>query len=127
VSAYYGGADPGGLFPQLGNVWRDTPWLFALQIGRALLWVAIALPVIRMLKGGWRETALSLALLFAVAMNSQLLLPNPYMPEAVRMAHLIETASSNLLFGALIGWLLAKPGQPAEKLIGAVPEHSVNA
>jgi hypothetical protein len=28
------------------------------------------------------------------------------MPESVRMAHLAETASSNFLFGALVGWLL---------------------
>jgi hypothetical protein len=127
VSGYYGGSDPGSFFAQLGNVWRDMPWLFALQIGRALLWTAIALPVIRMLKGGWRETAVSVALLFSVVMNSQLLIPNLYMPEPVRMAHLVETASSNFIFGVLIGWLLAKPGQPSNEMIGAVPEHSVNA
>jgi hypothetical protein len=42
-------------------------------------------------------------------MNSQLLLPNPYMPPTVRMVHLLETATSNFLFGWLIvlvlcGW-----------------------
>jgi len=41
-------------------------------------------------------------------MNAQLLLPNPYMPEPVRMAHLVETASSNLIFGFFIGWLLTQ-------------------
>jgi hypothetical protein len=75
---------------------------------RALCWVALALPVIRMLKGKWPETALSLGLLFAVVMNAPLLLPNPYMPEAVRMAHLVETASSNFIFGVFIGWLLTE-------------------
>jgi len=35
-------------------------------------------------------------------MNSQLLLPNPFMPREVRMVHLVETASSNFLFGWLI-------------------------
>jgi hypothetical protein len=39
-------------------------------------------------------------------MNSLLLLPNPYMPHEVRMAHLVETASSNFIFGVFIGWLL---------------------
>ena len=67
--------------------------------------MAIALPVIRMLKGPWQESALALGLLFAVT-NAQLLIPNPYMPEAVRMTHLIETASSNFIFGCLIGGLL---------------------
>jgi hypothetical protein len=73
-----------------------------------MLWVALALPVIRMLKGRWPETAIALGLLFAVVMNAQLLLPNPYMPEPVRMAHLLETASSNFIFGVLIGWLLTQ-------------------
>jgi hypothetical protein len=51
----------------------------------------------------------AVGLLFAVLVNAQLLLPNPYMPDAVRMAHLIETASSTFIFGLLVGWLLAAP------------------
>jgi hypothetical protein len=108
VREYYGGMDEGGFFAQMGTVLGNTFWLIPFQILRAMLWVAIALPVIRMMKGQWQETALALGLLFAVLMNAQLLLPNPYMPEAVRMAHLIETASSNFIFGFLIGWLLAQ-------------------
>jgi len=66
----------------------------------------LALPVIRMMKGRWQETAIAVGLLFAVLMNSQLLLPTPLMPEAVRMTHLIETASYNFIFGYFIIWLL---------------------
>jgi hypothetical protein len=73
-----------------------------------MLWAVLAMPVIRMMRGRWPETALAIGLLFAVVMNSQLLLPNPYMPEPVRMTHLKETASSNLLFGLLVGWLLTQ-------------------
>ena len=108
VRAYYDGVDAGGFFPHMATVVRDTPWLIPFQVVRALLWTAIALPVIRMMKGDRLETAAAIGLLFAVVMNAQLLLPNPYMPEAVRMAHLAETASSNLLFGAFVGWLLTK-------------------
>jgi len=61
-----------------------------------------------MLKGGWLEAAITIALLFSVLMNAQLLLPNPYMPATVRMSHFVETASSNFIFGMLIGWLLMK-------------------
>jgi len=106
VREYYGGIDPGSFVAQMGTVLRNTPWLIPFQILRAMCWVALALPVIRMLKGRWPETALSLGLLFAVVMNAQLLLPNPYMPEPVRMAHLAETASSNFIFGVFVGWLL---------------------
>jgi hypothetical protein len=90
-------------------VLRDTPWLMPLQAVRAILWTAIAVPVILMMKGQWWETGLAVALLFAVVMNSQLLLPNPLMPPEVRMVHLVETATPNFLFGWLIvlvlrGW-----------------------
>jgi len=108
VREYYGGTDPGNFFVQMGTVLKDTPWLVPFQILRAMLWTLIALPVICMMKGPWPETALALGLLFSVVMTDQLLLPNPYMPEAVRMAHLIETASSNFIFGFLIGWLLSQ-------------------
>lgn len=109
VRAYYGGADPGSFLAQMSSVLRDTPWLLPLQAVRALLWTALAVPVIRMMKGQWWETGLAVALLFSVVMNSQLLLPNPFMPQEVRMVHLLETATSNFLFGWLIvlvlrGW-----------------------
>jgi hypothetical protein len=108
VREYYGGIDEGGFVGQMGRVLRNTPWLLPFQILRAMCWVALALPVIRMLKGQWPETALAIGLLFAVVMNAPLLLPNPYMPEPVRMAHLVETASSNLILGVFIGWLLTQ-------------------
>ncbi|HEV2828523.1 MAG TPA: hypothetical protein VGW76_13070 [Pyrinomonadaceae bacterium] len=109
VRAYYGGNDPGSFVGQMRTVLRDMPLLLPLQAIRALLWTAIAVPVIRMMKGQWWEAGLAVALLFAVVMNSQLLLPNPYMPPEVRRVHLIETASSNFLFGwvivlVLCGW-----------------------
>jgi hypothetical protein len=39
-------------------------------------------------------------------MNTQLLLPNPLMPYEVRMTHLLETASSNFIFGFVLVWFL---------------------
>ena len=106
VLEYYSGIDEGSFWAHMRTVLRDTPWLIPFQIVRAMLWVALALPVIAMLKGERRETALAIGLLFAVVMNARLLLPNPYMPDPVRMAHLVETASSNFIFGVFIGWLL---------------------
>ena len=114
VRAYYGGSDPGSFIAQVTSVLHDQPSLFLLQILRALLWTALALPVIRMMKGKWWEAGLAVALLFAVA-SSQLLLPNPLMPYDVRMAHLLETVTSNFLFGWLVvvilrsGWTDSSP------------------
>ena len=105
VRAYYGGSDPGSFMAHLTSLLTDEPLLFLLQAVRALLWTAIAVPVIKMTKGEWWESGLAVALLFAV-MTSQLLLPNPLMPEEVRMVHLTETATSNFLFGWLVVLIL---------------------
>jgi hypothetical protein len=120
VAEYYGGVDPGSFLAQMRIVLRDTPWLVPFQILRALCWVALALPVVRMMKGKWPETALSLGLLFAVVMNAPLLLPNPYMPEPVRMAHLLETASSNFIFGVFVGWLLTQHNSEEKRVASAM-------
>jgi hypothetical protein len=106
VRTYYHGVDAGGFLPHMTTVVRETPWLIPFQMVRALLWTALAIPVIRMIKGSRLEAAVAVAVLFSVVMNAQLLLPNAYMSDTVRMAHLVETASSNFLFGALVGWLL---------------------
>ncbi|HEX5834694.1 MAG TPA: hypothetical protein VFY34_12605, partial [Pyrinomonadaceae bacterium] len=60
--------------------------------------------------GEWWESGLAVALLFAV-MTSQLLLPNPLMPAEVRMVHLVETATSNFLFGWLVVLILRGTGR----------------
>ena len=106
MQAYYGGIDEGSFFAHMKVVFTTAPWLEPFQALRAMLWALLALPVIRMMKGRWQETAIAVGLLFSVLMNSQLLLPTPLMPEAVRMTHLIETASYNFIFGYLIVWLL---------------------
>jgi hypothetical protein len=108
VRDYYGGSDPGSFITHLANLLRTEPLLFLLQAVRALLWTAIAIPVIKMTKGEWWESGLAVALLFGVFMNSLLLLPNPLMPAEVRMVHLLETATSNFLFGWLVVMILRK-------------------
>jgi hypothetical protein len=105
VRAYYGGSDPAGFISHITSLVRSEPSLFLLQAVRALMWTAIAVPVIKMMKGEWWERGFAVALLFAV-MTSQLLLPNPLMPDEVRMAHLLETATSNFLFGWLVVLIL---------------------
>jgi hypothetical protein len=105
----------------MGTVARRMPWLIPFQVLRALCWTALALLVTRMLKRDRLETALVIGLLFAV-MTAPLLLPNPYMPEAVRMAHLIETASSNFIFGTFVAWLLTQQRQtPSLAMLAALP------
>ncbi len=99
----YGGREPRGFLALLQS--SVMGWLVPLQCLRGALWILLALPVIRMMKGHWMEAALAVGLCFAVLMNSQLLIPNPIMKESVRMTHLVETASSNFLFGLVIAAL----------------------
>lgn len=106
IREYYGGGDPAGFLPHMRSVLSDAPWLVPFQVVRAVIWALIGWLVVRVTGGRRYETPLAVGLAFAVLMNSQLLLPNPFMPEAVRMTHLLETASSNFLFGLLVGWLL---------------------
>jgi hypothetical protein len=107
LGAYYHGTDPGTFALQIRSLWVTMPWLFPLQVFRALLWVAFSLMLIRTLKGGRVETALAIGALFAV-WSIGLLLPNPYMPEAVARTHLVETLWSNLIFGTIVGGLLSR-------------------
>jgi len=116
VRSYYGGSDPGTFLVQVAGAVRDRPLLLPLQIVRALMWTALAVPVIRMMKGPWWEAGLAVSLLFSVVMCSQLLLPNPFMPEEVRMVHLLETSTSNFLFGWLLVFVLRGRRRRASQL-----------
>ena len=80
--------------------------LWVWQIARGLLWVLIAWPVLAAVRGGFPRSGVILGVLFAVLMNAQHLIPNPYMPGIIPLAHGIETASSNFIWGMAIGWLL---------------------
>ena len=106
VQAYYGGHDPGNFFVHVSNQWINSPGFFLFQFGRGVLWMFFALPIIRMHKGSKWEVGLTIALLFAV-WSLQLLMPNAFMPPEVARVHLIEMASSNFIFGYLVGLLLA--------------------
>ena len=108
VRAYYGGTDPGTFWVQFLGVVRDTPWLPLAQVVRGAVWTWIGVAVLRSTRGGLLERALAVGALFGLVMTAGLLLPNPYMPYAVRMAHLVETGSSNFLFGVFVAWLFGR-------------------
>ncbi len=104
LRAVYGGGEAAGFFALTSRT-DVMVRLIPLQCFRAVLWIALALPLLRMGRGQRWEAGLAVGLAFAVLMNSQLLLPNPFMSESVRLTHLVETASSNFLFGVLLAWL----------------------
>ena len=108
LRAFYG--QPGEaqpFFSQMTLILQHDPLLALLQILRGLLWILCALPVVRgsTLSPLW--TAVLLGLFLAVPQIVGLIIANPLMPLAsVRMSHLIETGSSNFVFGFSVAWML---------------------
>jgi len=91
------------------------PWILPFQMVRAMIWTALALPVIQMMKGRWWEAGLAVALLFSILMGSLLLVPTDFMPDAIRRAHLVEVTSSNFLFGWIVVGLLTYRRKPRRR------------
>jgi len=76
--------------------------LYGFQILRGIIWVGIAIQVYRMIRCNYWQKGIMIGSLFALLMNAQHLLPNPYFPSEVSMVHFIETASSNFIWGFII-------------------------
>jgi hypothetical protein len=87
-------------------------WVLPFQAVRALLWTAVTLPVIRMMKGRWWETGLAVALLFSVLMGGNLLQPTD-MPTGLQAAHFVEVFGENFVFGWVVVGLLSAGRRPA--------------
>jgi hypothetical protein len=113
---YSGSTDRLPFFSHWVVTFTEDPWLYPWQILRGLIWVTVAAPVIRMSSTGWKETGVITGLLFAILMNIQHMLPNPYMTPIIRMAHFLETAVSNFILGFSITWLLNRHHQNIKDL-----------
>lgn len=57
------------------------------------------------LRGSKWKLIVIMALIFG-GFGFQIILPNPFFPEIVRISHFLETTLSMLLFGALVGYVL---------------------
>lgn len=88
--------------------------LYLFQIFRGFLWVFIGILVLKMTRGTRISNGILLGLLFTILGSSGLLLPNPIMPEMVRLAHLLETSTSSFIWGFIIAWTLWQPVQKTE-------------
>jgi hypothetical protein len=90
--------------------------LFFFQIFRGACWILIGLLVMSAIKGSMIHKGVILGLLFAILGSSGLILPNPVMPDMVRMAHLVETAPSSFIWGLIIVWSFRVFSAQEEKL-----------
>jgi hypothetical protein len=79
-----------------------------LQTGQAALLVFFSLPLIKMMRGGRLETALTVAVvLCALGAVSPLIMTDPFLPGTISASWAIETGLSNFAYGALVGYLFS--------------------
>lgn len=97
-------------YPHVADFYADKPLpglaeLIPLQILRGLIFVIAAAPLLRL---NPRLAPLAVGLTFSILGGvAPLLMDNPLMPAHVRLVHGIEVGTSNLLFGALLAWVLS--------------------
>jgi len=84
-------------------------WMLLFQGFRAIIFAAVAIPIIRLMKGKWWERGLAVALLFSVLMSAAMLIPTSFMPDSVRMSHFLELFTENFILGWIVTWLLHRP------------------
>ena len=81
--------------------------VFAMQLARGLALSAIVLVIVRRVAAPAVAAAVAAgAALGIVGGVAPLLITNPYMPDAIRYAHMPEVGVSNVLFGVVAGLLL---------------------
>jgi hypothetical protein len=82
-------------------------WLPLFQFARGIVWAGILWLVI----GNHvpeRDSRVTVAVALGIVSSFQLLLPNPYMADQLRAAHLTEVLVSMTLFGWLAAWIFNK-------------------
>jgi hypothetical protein len=119
VRAYYGGTDPGSFLLQLRSIAAGTPWMVPYQLAQGVLWALLVVLLVRMLPGSRLAVAVIAAVFMGILGPCQLLLPNPMMPDAVRLTHLVETVVSRVVFGFVSVWLLRPPGRTLPREVPA--------
>ena len=108
---YSGTSELKSFYQMMRSTATGTPWMLLFQFERGLLWALFAYPVVRMLNTRRIETAAIIAALFGVG-SFVLFIPNPLMPASVAHSHFWETLGSDLILGAIVGWVLTTDARP---------------
>ncbi len=108
-----------GAGPESAGVGLPLWWF--IQAGHALLLVVFALPLIKMMKGGRLEAALTVACVLGVLGGlAPVLSAGPFFPGTIQVGGAAEMTISNFLYGALVGYLFSY-SEPKAAVPGAFP------
>jgi hypothetical protein len=93
-----------------GTLEQNPALLLPLQIVRGALYVAFVMPLLRSMQAKRWQASLSMAVMIPLVHGvAGLIAPNPFMPDFVRHAHMVEIGWSNFVLGLVIGFLFWKP------------------
>jgi len=118
------------VFPFVSHFYAGRPipgfeLLLPLQGARALVFVGLLL----LMAARLAVPRATLALLAGVTLSllggvAPLLVPNPYLPDSVRLPHLVEVGTSNLLFGWLAARILTARRKEKAVAVPAAPSSA---
>jgi hypothetical protein len=110
IAVYYPLAnafDSSGLIIEQSSFGQAVAWILPFEAFRGIIWTILGVPAILSLQSGRRKTAIIMALLFAVPISLNMLLPTSSIGSlGLQMAHFAEVLGENLVFGAAIVWIL---------------------
>lgn len=86
--------------------------LYLFQIFRGFIWVFLSILVLKYMNGSRVQKGFGLVMMLVFLCCIQLLIENPFMPEAVRMGHLLETSIENAILAIIMVWVLVKTPKP---------------
>ncbi len=93
-----------------GTLQPNPVLVIPLQLVRGALFVAFVVPLLRSMRVTRRQAVAAVAVMIPLVHGvAALIPPNPFMPDHVRYAHMIEIGWSNFVLGLLIGFLFWKP------------------
>ncbi|MDF1514942.1 MAG: hypothetical protein P1S60_14120 [Anaerolineae bacterium] len=106
----------------------DMPaWVLPFQLVRGMLWAALVLPLLLLMRGSRWATALTTGLLFAVPMGTNLLRATS-LPIGLLLAHPVEVLGENFIFGWLVARILVGKRQSMrqpEEIMFTVPSPEI--
>ena len=98
-----------------GTLQPNPALVVPLQLVRGALFVAFVVPLLRSMRVTRWQAAVAMAVMIPLVHGvAPLIPPNPFMPDYVRYAHMIEIGWSNFVLGLLIGFLFWNPPAHAQ-------------